>query len=402
MRVLVVTTQLPYPPTSGGRMRTLSLLRRLAARHEITVMAYAQPDDPAIETLRQWGIACLPVAPPPWIAVRKVRVVLASLLGPLPYIMAKYDTPAMRAALAQAARSKRYDLLHCDSISLAHVAAKCGLRPALLAEHNVEALIWQRLVRLQRHPLRKAFVALQSAKLRRVEAQVCRAFDACVAVSQKDAQLLRRWYGVENVQVVPNGVDIGQPPAHQSLDGHLAFVGSMDWVPNQDAVRWMVGEVLPLVRRRHPRVTLSIIGRNPPAWMAKMSRDGLEVTGTVEDVRPYLERASVCVVPLRVGGGTRLKILEAMAAGKPVVSTSVGAEGLDLVPDRDIVLADSAQDFAEAVSALLADERRRRELALAGRQAAARYSWDLMASLLEHVWQAVADTAYKSSANCGK
>jgi glycosyltransferase involved in cell wall biosynthesis len=403
MRVLVLTTQYPYPVRSGNSLRALALLERLAPRHEITIMAFAQPDDPAVEALRDRGMQCISVSPPAWTPLRKARVAMSSLVGRLPYIMAKYCTPAMRQGLSRALNSGKYDLLHCDSISLAPLAAECGFRPALLADHNVEALIWQRVTKYERRPLHKAFVALQSRKLERVEGHVCRAFDACVAVSQPDVELLRRWYGVENIHVVPNGVELrDNSPDDVPEGGGLAFVGSMDWVPNQDAVRWMVAEVLPLIRRRHSQVTLTIVGRNPPAWMRKMSGNGIRVTGTVEDVQPYIKQSAVCVVPLRIGGGTRLKILEAMAAGRPVVSTSVGAEGLDFRPGRELIIADSPREFAREVAGLLSDEQRRRQLAQAGKQAAERYSWDIIAPELERVWLSLLTPAYKTAANCGK
>ena len=403
MRVLILTTQYPYPVRSGNALRTLALLERLAPRHEITIMAFAQRDDPAVQALRDRGMQCISVRPPAWTPLRNARIAAWSLAGRLPYIMATHCTPAMRQALSRALNSGKYDLLHCDSISLAPLAAECGFRPAVLVEHNVESLIWQRVAKHERRPLHKAFVMLQSRKLERAEGKVCRAFDACVAVSQPDAELLREWYGVQNVRIVPNGVELCDDSADDApQDGALAFVGSMDWMPNQDAVRWMTSEVMPLIRRRHPQVTLTIVGRNPPAWMRKMSGNGIRVTGTVEDVRPYIKRSAVCIVPLRIGGGTRLKILEAMAAGRPVVSTSVGAEGLDLRPGREIVIADSPREFADQVVGLLAHEERRRQLAQAGKEAAKRHSWDIIAPELERVWLSLLAPAYKTAANCGK
>jgi glycosyltransferase involved in cell wall biosynthesis len=391
VKVLAVTTQLPYPPRSGSAMRTLSLLKRLCARHEITVLAHARDDDPAVDAMENLGMKCLPVEPPRRGMLSRASLPAWSSIGPLPYIMAKHCTAAMRRALEEAARSGAYDLLHCDSISLAPLAANCGLRPALLAEHNVEALIWQRLLEFERRPLHRAFIALQARKLRSVESACCRAFDACVAVSEPDALLLREWYGVENVEVVPNGVepDVGLDSG-PARDGRLAFIGAMDWFPNQDAVRWMVDDILPLVRKRTPRVTLTLAGRNPPRWMKRLSADGIRVTGTVEDVSPYLREAAVCVVPLRIGGGTRLKILEALAAGKPVVSTAVGAEGLDL------------RDFAEQVAGLLEDGPLRERLAAAGRRAAKRYAWDSIAPALERVWLTLVAPGFKRAGNCGR
>jgi glycosyltransferase involved in cell wall biosynthesis len=205
------------------------------------------------------------------------------------------------------------------------------------------------------------------------------------------------------VEVVPNGVEpvVGRDSG-PARDGRLAFIGAMDWFPNQDAVRWMVDDILPLVRKRTPRVTLTLAGRNPPRWMKRLSADGIRVTGTVEDVSPYLREAAVCVVPLRIGGGTRLKILEALAAGKPVVSTAVGAEGLDLRPGEEIVIADSARDFAEQVAGLLEDKPLRERLAAAGRRAAKRYAWDSIAPALERVWLTLVAPGFKRAGNCGR
>jgi len=226
--------------------------------------------------------------------------------------------------------------------------------------------------------------------MRRFEIDALRLANAVTAVSEPDADIMRKW-GIASVYVVPNGVDIDSyesvGEAEKNVD--LLSISSLDWFPNADALEYFATQIMPLVRKEHPGAVLRIVGRRPPDSLRnKLTKlVGIDFVGEVPDVRPYLRQASVVVVPLRIGGGSRLKILEALAAGKPVVSTSVGAEGLDLVPSQEICIADGPTEFARTVSALLASSNDRGRIALAGRARVEKeYGWERISQHLEFVW----------------
>jgi glycosyltransferase involved in cell wall biosynthesis len=238
----------------------------------------------------------------------------------------------------------------------------------------------------------------------RFEGQACRAASRVVAVSEQDARTMRELFGVTRVTAIPTGVDIEGltppgPPPDLAID--LVFVGSMDWLPNVDGVQWFVREVLPLIRRQRPECSVAIVGRTPPSSIAALGRgdDRIRVTGTVPDIRPFLWSAAVSIVPLRIGGGTRLKIYEAMAARVPVVSTTVGAEGLEVHHPDDIRLADSPEAFAAACCELLANaELRRRQAAAAWDMVATQFSWEHVAGCFERVLDEAPQFAVRTQA----
>jgi glycosyltransferase involved in cell wall biosynthesis len=258
----------------------------------------------------------------------------------------------------------------------------------------VDTEIWKRYLSIERNPVRASYISRQLRKLVAFEGQALRLAGLVVAVSSRDAELIRSWFGCEGVQVVCNGVDLDyfRRVSGSERDGKLLYVGSMDTIANADAARWVVSEVLPLVARRHPQVSLEIVGRNPTVAVRRLTRQGpVRVTGSVADVRPYYGATQVVVVPLRIGGGTRLKILEAWAMGKAVVSTSLGCEGLGACHGRNLLIADDASTFAEAIVKLLEDPVARRALGEAGRQTvAAHYDWDVIAPRLAEAWEEVA------------
>jgi glycosyltransferase involved in cell wall biosynthesis len=262
-----------------------------------------------------------------------------------------------------------------------------GPIPVVLFEHNVEYLIWQRLSTLETNPARRALFELEWRKLRRRERAICRRADLTVAVSGEDRDRLTALAPGARITAIPTGVDTNyfRPSTTPEIPGRLVFTGSMDWQPNEDAVTYFADAILPRIRREVPTVSFAIVGRRPNARVrAVAERAGILVTGTVEDVRPYIAEAAVYVVPLRAGGGTRLKIFEALAMQKPVVSTSVGAEGLALTPGQEFIAADDPDTFAGEVIALIKDPIRRRSLGRAGRALVeTQYSWPHIAQAFE-------------------
>jgi glycosyltransferase involved in cell wall biosynthesis len=269
--------------------------------------------------------------------------------------------------------------------------------PAILFTHNVESEIWRRHAETARNPVSRRLLQAQWRRMLRFERAALGRFDLVLAVSDADRQTFGRLFPgalTAPVHVVPTGVDTAYfAPMYDrhSKPAHLVFTGSMDWLPNEDGMQYFVREILPRIRQFEPDATLSIIGRSPTPAVRRLANDhGVRVTGSVDDVRPYVADGSVYVVPLRIGGGTRLKIFEAMAMGRAVVSTTVGAEGLPVTPGEHIVVADEPQHFAETVVRLVRDDEMRRRLEIEARKLVVeRYDWSAVARDFEDALERV-------------
>src|SRR5918911_2970553 len=377
MKILWLKTELLHPVDKGGKIRTYQMLRELKREHTVT---YLTLDDgsagtDAVERSKEY---CHELVRVPHSNARKFtahfyRELALNLVSSLPYFMKKYESREMRREIEERVPSGRFDVLVCDFLAPSINVPRKPACPTVLFQHNVEAMIWRRHYEVQQNPVKRAYLYGQWRKARAYERAACRRFDCVVAVSREDAQLMQRDYGLENVADVPTGVDtlFFRPSGREKLEPYnLVFTGSMDWLPNEDAIRFFTERVLPLIRERVPQVTLTVVGRDPFPGLVELSRrdPSVIVTGRVEDVRPYMERAAAYVVPLRIGGGTRLKIYEAMAMEKGVGSTSVGAEGLPVRDGSELLLADTPEEFADAVVRVLTDHRLAERL---GAQAAA-------------------------------
>jgi polysaccharide biosynthesis protein PslH len=385
------------------------MLRALAKRHQVTYVCLddgtAAPD--ALERAREYAhrVVTVPFRAPPRSSPAFWLDLVRNLASPLPYAIAKYRSRALRSAIVDECRRGEPDVVVCDFLAPSlNVPSDLGV-PTVLFQHNVEAMIWERHATTARGALRRAFMGEQWRRMRRFEAAECRRFDHVVAVSPQDADVFRDDYRAPSVSDVPTGVDAdyfqprGDVP-HRPRS--LVFTGSMDWLPNEDAIQYFVAEVLPLVRARVPNVTLTVVGRNPSAPVRALA-DGdasIEVTGSVPDVRPYLESASAFIVPIRIGGGTRLKIFEAMSMGLPVVSTTVGAEGLPVRDGTDVVLADASTDFAAALVTLLEDPARARAMgAVAAAAVRERFAWEGIAAAFARDCASVARGQHAAAAS---
>src|SRR5262245_46205265 len=283
---------------------------------------------------------------------------LLNLASGFPYAIKKYESAAMRRQILDLTANGKFDVVICDFLAPAiNVPLELSC-PSILFQHNVEAMIWKRHFEVQVNPAKKTYLRQQWRKMERFERETCRRFDTVIAVSKEDAEQMREEYSVDQVFEVPTGVDIDffTPTGREAIEQHnIVFTGSMDWLPNEDAIRYYTDQILPLIRRSLPDATLTVVGRNPYPGLLELSQKdpSIIVTGRVEDVRPHMERAAAYVVPLRIGGGTRLKIYEGMAMEKAIVSTSVGAEGLPVTDGKEIFIADTPEEFAAAVVNLL-------------------------------------------------
>ena len=281
-----------------------------------------------------------------------------NLVAQHPYAIKKYESAAMRREIVERARSNSFDLLVCDFLAPAANVPRTLATPTILFQHNVEAMIWRRHYEVQTNPVKKAYLYGQWQKMRRFEREMCGLFDSVIAVSADDREQMKREYGAEAVFDVPTGVDVEffQPSGQAKPAPHsMVFTGSMDWLPNDDAIRYFMREIMPLIKQKVPDATLTVVGRNPAPALVELGKTdpSLVITGRVEDVRPYMDNAAAYIVPLRIGGGTRLKIYEAMAMEKAVVSTTVGAEGLPLTNGVELLLADEPVAFGDAVVRVL-------------------------------------------------
>jgi len=394
MRILWLKSDVLLPLDKGGKLRTWHLMRHLARRHEITYLSFADPDQPAADIEGMHDVAArvetIRRSDPPKGSRQFYADAALHLLDPLPYAVGKYRSRAFQRRLTELLGERAFDLLVCDFLVPAVNLPRRLPCPAVLFTHNVEAEIWRRHAETQTGALGRLLYGMQYRRMLRFEERTLRRFDGVLAVSDADSITFERLYPGAirgTVKVVPTGVDTAYfAPAPSAADSRqLVFTGSMDWLPNEDAMRFFCRDVLPLVRAEEPDVTLSIVGRAPTPAVQRLGEEpGIQVTGRVDDVRPYMSDAAAYIVPLRIGGGTRLKIFEAMAMGKAVVSTTVGAEGLPVTSGEHVLLADEPRAFARSIVRLLRDVSRRRELEAAARALVVeRYDWSAVARELE-------------------
>lgn len=353
-----------HPVDKGGKIRTYNMLRELKRHHHVTYLtlddgtADVAARDDALQYCHE--LVCVPHNPGEKFTSRFYLELAGNLFARLPYAIRKYQSTHLQKEIRERTRSGKIDLVVCDFLAPAGNVPSDLDCPTVLFQHNVEAMIWRRHHEIQRNLVKKGYLFSEWLKMRAFEKKACRSFDAVVAVSQEDCEQMRNEYGVTAVFEVPTGVDTNffKPRSNVAADPHnIVFTGSMDWLPNEDAITYFTQEVMPLIKRTIPDVTLTVVGRNPyPSLVELARRDrSLIVTGRVDDVRPYMERAAAYVVPLRIGGGTRLKIYEAMAMEKAIVSTTIGAEGLPLNDGVELLLADTAKAIAAAVIKVLSD-----------------------------------------------
>lgn len=402
-RLLFVTEKFPYPVDDGGQIRTYNVLKELARELSVTLIGLAPPSPSDVEPIRELGVEVRVFArrrprwKGPWYAAQ-------ALATREPYPLRKNFSRAMLDAIRAELASGSVAFVHFNHIDAVQYVEHLGELPqhvrTVFDTHNVLTTTYERLVETAPDPLRRAYCWLQWHKMHRYEPQVMRRVDRVLACSEVERKLLRT-RGIDNVLVVPNGVDTQlfapRPESASSpvADGRparegpcqLVFTGGMDYLPNQDGVRWFITEVVPELEKVLPDFKLTVVGKNPPHSLAALARAGrIEFTGRVDDVRPYTAAADVFVVPLRIGGGTRLKILEAQSMAIPVVSTRVGAEGIAVLDGRDILLADEPLEMANAIASLARSPERRRALAQAGRALVLeRYDWhSVTAKLVEY------------------
>lgn len=405
MRVLVLAHQLPYPPDTGGKIRHFHLYSRLAREHDVTWVAPVREIDRRdAEAAEEFCSRVIPIPAlgSPQLPTEGPRGALMRVVAHLhwerlfeycfgyvhaPGLAWMPVTPERRAVVDRAVAESSFDAVICETIGSVELAPLTRQIPRLVSLFDIQSELFRRLRSITQSTIEdRLFYLPELAKIRRYEAHHYRNFTAAVTVSDKDKASLRRLCPRLPVDVVHNGVDLEyyRRGGNAEVEGRVVFVGHFGYPPNSDAARYFCRDIWPIVRQAEHTASFMVVGRDAPADLATVP--GVQVVGTVPDIRPYVAQAAVVVVPLRAGGGTRIKILEAMAMDKVVVSTTLGAEGLEVEDGRHIILANAPSDFAEAIVGFLRDPGRRAAMgAEARRLVAEKYSWDIQAERLDGV-----------------
>lgn len=396
MRVLWVKGGKLLPVDTGGKIRSYNILRRLGNDHEVTLLSYyGGRRDPEYEAALRKQFPHSQViytAAPESEGFRGVLDYLYRLPRLAPYSVSKFTHAEVSKLVRSQLLSGQFDVAICDFLAPSlNFPARLPI-PCLLFQHNVESALWQRMATTESHPLRKLSYTLEAARMARYERRTLARFHHVIAVSENDRQQMLAMDPECEITVNPTGVDTQQfqvAPPSTARPPRIVFTGSMDWEPNIDAMEYFCAQIWPRILAEFPDAIFQIVGRNPFAKVERLASSSVQVTGTVPSVTDYLRDASVVVVPLRIGGGTRLKIYEAMAMGKALVSTSIGAEGLSFQNGRDLLLADDASAFAEAILLLLRDGQVRRRFEQAAVVLAAQFDWSVVTAQFAEVLRRV-------------
>lgn len=398
MKILWVKAGGLIPPDTGGKIRSYNILRELARKHSVTLFSfYAAHENDQHDSLSNIfdRVVTVPLPMPAPKSSAEFLQYLQYAFSFESYSLMKFSRPSVRMALRTLLSENRFDVILCDFLFAAPPIPWDFPCPKIVFTHNVEAMIWKRHYEVARNPLWKALSWREWRTMERAERAYLKRADHVLAVSEADANIFSGFLDRSKITVIPTGVDTEffQPQPGAPVPNSLVFTGSMDWLPNEDGIFYFAEQILPRIRKQIPDVKLWVVGRKPSRRLQDLSQTqpNLNITGWVEDVRPYLAQGAVCIVPLRIGGGTRLKIFEAMAMEKAVISTTVGAEGLPVQNCENIIIADGEQEFAQACIELLGNPKVRNGIGATARQlVCARYGWPKIAEAFSEVLLRVA------------
>lgn len=386
MNILFLSTENPYPPDGGHHLRTFNILKILASRHKIYFVGFAQ-DKSEFKYIPEIKKFCETVD------IYKVRetgynkafflLACKNLFSKQPLIAQRYFIPEVRKRIKQILVDGSIDLVHMDMLALGLYKGILKGTPVILTNHNVESLRIYRWMQIEKNLLIKCFLYYQYLKLRAFEQRICPEFDRCIVVSEYDRNYLKDLCGVDNFVVIPNGVDVRyfKPESGEVKRDHLVWVGGMTGPYNSDAVDFFLEKIWSLVKYKVPEATIDFAGGGPTQTLRKKALEDktVHVLGFVPDIRPIVQGASVFVAPIRIGSGTKIKILNAMAQAKPVVATTTAAEGIDVTPEENILITDDPEEFAKKILYLLKNEEMRRKMGEKARELIVRkYSWDVI------------------------
>jgi polysaccharide biosynthesis protein PslH len=396
------------PVDTGGKIRSYNIMKHLARAHEIRLLSYyGGPRDQSYENdiKKEFPQArTIFTASADATTFSQYLDYLRRILRPAPYAVEKFTHPAVQKLVLQIIAAEEIDIAVCDFLSASRNFPPVLSIPTVLFQHNVETTLWQRMAATESNVVKRLAYQIEAAKMARQEHWALSHFYHVIAVSQHDRQQMLAINSSSSISVVPTGVDTGKypvaPPANADPP-RIVFTGSMDWEPNIDAVIYFCEQILPRLRSEIPNLIFQVVGRNPHLKVKRLASEFVQVTGTVSSVTEYLREATVVVVPLRIGGGTRLKLFEAMAMGKAIVSTSIGAEGLELESGRDLMVADAPSAFADAVLRLLRDGGMRRNYEEAAFNFARCHDWSSVTQVFAAVLQSTIQSFKADSALAG-
>ena len=401
MRVLWLSHFVPYPPKGGNLQRSYYLLRGLSREAEVDLVSFhrrASLADPILdEAKKALSSFCRSVHVYP-IPNERSRITFAgglarNLLEREPYTVAELRSAPFREKVRDLLRSRSYDAVHFDTVDLATYRVLLGGEKSVLNHHNIESRLFRRRAPYEENRLAGLYLRLQAAKLERFEDRWYEAFDRNLFVSAEEMETIASRFPTVQAVVVPNGVDTGYyRPGVGEEEERVVWVGGLGWFPNRDAVSYLTERIWPLIRERRRGASLDLVGAAPERLVPKNAGSpGIVVHGFVDDLRPIVARAAVVIVPLRVGGGTRLKVLDAMAMGKAIVSTTVGFEGIDAESGKHLVAADRPEEIAEAVARLLGGREERTVLGRNARKLVEeRYDWNVVERTLVTLYRELA------------
>lgn len=394
MKILMLSPTLPYPLTDGGRIRVYNLLKQIALNNDVSLLALETQDTDKdnINKIQELGVNVHLVEndkSPPKVSI---TTILSSFINKQPITVTRYNISTYKQRFKELLDTHIYDVIHYEMLHTAQFHVETDL-PSVLSLQNVDSAIWGRLQQETMNPFYKFAYWTQFRAFKRYERTLSPKFDVVTCTSDIDAAVYSQYCSENRVEIIPNGVDVAHfsPETTSQVFAHLIYIGSMDWYPNEDAVTFFADDILPLIQKSVPDVKFTIVGGNPSERVQQLANEeGIEVTGRVPEIKPYFDEATIFVVPLRIGSGTRLKILEALAMGKAVVSTTVGAEGLSLQNRDEIIIADKPAAFAEEVVRLLTIPSLRREIGENGRKRVEQdYDWKNIGEKLVGIYQSV-------------
>jgi glycosyltransferase involved in cell wall biosynthesis len=401
MKILLITHLVPYPPKGGVTLRNYNLLKETATHHEIYMVTFYQrvhhKDDESLqEGIEEIRKLCHHLEvfriPTDYSRLGWYRLLFFNLFSPTPYSAWRYASKKMTAAIKKLLGEQNFDLMEIGTIALGNFGRLAPDLPKVLVHHNIESqLLFRRSKYLNNH-LAKLYTAYQARKLRRFERKIAATIDYHTTCSHLDRDLLLENIPSARVEVVPNGVDTDyfRATSDPPVPGRLIYVGGMTWFPNYDAMKYFIEDIWPLVKKELPDASLVHIGRQTSGEFEKITRKdpAIRFLGFLDDIRPEITRADVYIVPLRIGGGTRLKILDALSMSSAIVSTSIGCEGIEVTDGKDILIADDAASFARKIIELCRDGELREKIKKQARQTALeKYSWKIIAPILEDVYR---------------
>lgn len=410
MNILFLSTENPYPPDHGHHLRTYSVLKHLAEQHKIFFLGFWQSAE-ELKHQAHLEALCARVDLLP-IPGRAQRVnyglgLFANLFSAQPFTVQRYFRREAVQRIRQIMQENRIDLVHFDLLHLAPYLECIGDTPSVLVNHNVESLRLERLAQVQKNVAARTYLNLQQRKMRRLEQVVCRRFTQLITVSETDAEILRDTCKLDkNIEEIPNGVDAEffDVSDDQPEPDSLVWTGGMGSPYNRDAVDYFLEEIFPKIYVQRPQIKVTIVGDSPSPTLQQYQRrypQNIFIAGYVDDVRPYMQRASIFIAPMRCGSGTKIKVINAMAMGKAIVSSSVGAEGIKVESGKDLIISDAPQEFAEHVLQLLKNPARLRQMGANARRIVERlYDWRVIYKKMDALYEKVASgkRAVKSAA----